>query len=223
MNTSVARTGNHGKASLIGSLALVGIAVLGSGILPDAVQAQVNIQVGIALPPPIVFAAPPEVIVLPGSYVYVAPDLAEEMYFVDGWWWRPWQGRWYRSQYYDRDWGPYSSVPSFYGNVHQGWRDDYRDHRWSGQAWDYQRMPHARVEQNWNTWKSTNYWESQQTWGVKDYRGHSRGNDRKQANPQKHDGQGHDEMKQQSQHGGGEKDSKHGSREHGKNGKGDKD
>lgn len=223
MNTSFARTGNHGKAGLVGSLALVCVAVLGSGILPDAVQAQVNIQVGIALPPPVVFAAPPEVIVLPGSYVYVAPDLAEEMYFVDGWWWRPWQGRWYRSQYYDRDWGPYSSVPSFYGSVRQGWRDDYRDHRWSGQAWNYQRMPHARVEQNWNTWKSTNYWESQQTWGVQDYRGHSRGNDRQQAPSQHHDGQRDDDMKKQSQHGGGGKDSKHGSREHGKKEKGDKD
>ncbi|MBF0559497.1 MAG: hypothetical protein HQL08_12045, partial [Nitrospirae bacterium] len=58
-------------------------------------MAGINIDIGIALPPPVVFAAPPELIVLPGTYVYVAPDIADDIFFYNGWWWRPWEGRWY--------------------------------------------------------------------------------------------------------------------------------
>ena len=44
------------------------------------------------LPPPIPFAAPPELIVLPETYVYVAPDIDADIFFWNGWWWRPWEG-----------------------------------------------------------------------------------------------------------------------------------
>ncbi|MCG7852783.1 MAG: hypothetical protein MIO92_09700, partial [Methanosarcinaceae archaeon] len=59
------------------------------------------------LPPPIPFAAPPELIVLPETYVYVAPDIDVDLFFWNGWWWRPWEGRWFRSRNYNRDWGYY--------------------------------------------------------------------------------------------------------------------
>ncbi|HXC52020.1 MAG TPA: hypothetical protein VN634_14120 [Candidatus Limnocylindrales bacterium] len=143
-------------------------------VLPQAADAQISVSIGIPLPPPIVFAAPPELVVLPGSYVYVAADLAEDVYFVDGWWWRPWQGHWYRSHSYDRGWDRYSSVPSFYGGVNHGWRNDYRERRWQGHDWNYQRMPQQRVASNWSSWKSNNYWDSQQHWGVPDMQQQSR-------------------------------------------------
>src|SRR3954470_21285380 len=76
-------------------------------------SAQVHVSVGIGLPPPVTFAAPPELVPLPGTYVYAVPDYGEDIYFADGWWWRPWHGHWYRSHYYDRDWQNYSSVPYF--------------------------------------------------------------------------------------------------------------
>ena len=145
---------------------LVGITVLSLSILAMPAGAQVNIQVGIPLPPPLIFSAPPQLVVLPETYVYVVPDIPEDVFFVDGWWWRPWQGHWYRSQYYDRDWGYYPSVPSFYREVPQEWRHEYRDHQWRGQPWNYERVPHEQVERNWNTWKHDRYWENHQTWGV---------------------------------------------------------
>ena len=117
------------------------------------------------------FVAPPQVVVLPGYDIYVAPDIVEEIYFVDGYWWRPWQGRWYRSASYDNGWGYYEGVPYFYTNVRQGWRDDYHNHRWEGQDWNYQRMSSQRVEQNWSSWKSNNYWQGQQNWGVPNMKG----------------------------------------------------
>jgi hypothetical protein len=165
------------KTKHLGIQTLLGIATLCPALLATPVVAQVSVQVAFPAPPPIVFAAPPVVVVLPGFNIYVAPDIAEEVYFVDGFWWRPWQGRWYRSQYYDRGWDSYSSVPSFYGSVHQGWRDDYRNHRWQGEEWNYERMPHQRVEQNWSSWKSSNYWQGQKNWGVPNMKGKHAGRD----------------------------------------------
>ncbi len=83
-------------------------------VFPLRSMAQVGISVNIGLPPPIAISAAPDVIVLPDTDdVYVVPDLDIDLFFWNGWWWRPWQGRWYRSQYYDRGWVYYRSVPSF--------------------------------------------------------------------------------------------------------------
>jgi hypothetical protein len=135
--------------------------------LPTMVRADVNVV--IALPPPIVFAAPPELIVLPDTYVYVVPDAEAEIFFYNGWWWRPWEGRWYRSYYYNRGWGYYSGVPSFYFDVDPGWRGYYRDRSWYGHRWDYERIPNQRLHQNWKGWQNNRHWEKSGTWGVQSY------------------------------------------------------
>lgn len=115
--------------------------------IPIPTLAQVSINIGIPLPPPIVFSAPPEVVLLPHTGVYVAPDLAVDLFFFDGWWWRSWEGRWYRSQNYRSGWGHYNGVPSFYGRVPPRWRDDYRAHRWNGHEFHYQRLSHSEFQQ----------------------------------------------------------------------------
>jgi hypothetical protein len=153
------------KSQHLVRLAFLGVMAVSPMITAHTARAQVGVSVGISLPP-IQFVAAPELVVLPGSYVYVAPDLAVDLYFVDGWWWRPWQGHWYRSHSYDNGWGYYGEVPSFYGGVDHGWRDNYRDHHWQGQSWNYERMPQQRVVSNWSSWRSTNYWQSHQSWGV---------------------------------------------------------
>ena len=54
-------------------------------VVPIPTMAQIDINVGISLPPPIVFQAPPEVIVMPDtSSVYVVPDINAEMFFWNG-------------------------------------------------------------------------------------------------------------------------------------------
>lgn len=136
--------------------------------LPVTVKAMGRVEVGVSipLPPPIVFAAPPEVVVIPETYVYVVPDIDVDIFFYDGWWWRPWQGRWYRSQSYSSGWAHYQNVPSFYGGIHAGWRNDYRERRWRGNPWNYQRIPHQQVQQNWSNWEKNRHWEKQNNWGV---------------------------------------------------------
>ena len=103
---------------------LVALVIVG----PIPTMAAVDISIGISLPPPIVFRAPPDVIVMPDTHnVYVVPDIDVDMFFWNGWWWRLWEGRWYRSHYYNRGWGYYNKVPSFYFDVDPGWRGYYRD------------------------------------------------------------------------------------------------
>ena len=138
-------------------------------IVPITTMAGVHVGVGISLPS-IVFAAPPEVVVMPDTDdVYVAPDIDADLFFWNGWWWRPYGGGWYRSHYYDRGWGYYNNVPSFYFDVDPGWRGYYRDHNWSGHRWDYDRISYGRLQQNWNSWHNNRYWEKQGTWGVQNY------------------------------------------------------
>ena len=151
-------------------LMLLGLVLFGLGMLALPAGAQVNVQVQIQMPPALIFSSPPQVVVLPGTYIYVVPDIDQDVFFFEGWWWRPWNGHWYRSQYYDRGWGYYSSTPGFYREVPQDWRNEYRSHQWRGQPWQYERIPHDQVQKNWNSWERDKYWEKQKSWGVQGYK-----------------------------------------------------
>jgi hypothetical protein len=138
---------------------------------PLQVMAQVNINVNIGLPPLVTFAGPPEVIVLPDTDdVYVVPYIEVDLYFWNGWWWRLWEDRWYRSRYYDRGWAYYRHFPRFYYDVDPSWRVYYREREWRGYRWDYERVPDRRLRQNWRSWHNHGYWQKQKTWGVENYR-----------------------------------------------------
>lgn len=140
-------------------------------ILPQPLRAEVNINIGFGLPEPVYFERPPEVIVLPDTRnVYVVPESEYELFFWNGWWWRPWQGRWYRSRSYNRGWAYYNNIPSFYYDVDPDWRDYYRARNWSGHRWNYERIPHQRLQSNWKQWHDNQYWQRNRTWGVEDYR-----------------------------------------------------
>jgi hypothetical protein len=60
-----------------------------ASVVPVPTMAQVGISVSIGLPPPIVFAEPPAVIVIPETYVYVVPYIDVDLFFWNGWWWPP--------------------------------------------------------------------------------------------------------------------------------------
>lgn len=136
-------------------------------VFPLPARAGVDVGVNISLPLPIVFVAPPQLIVLPETDIYVVPAVEVDIFFYDGWWWRPWEGGWYRSRHYDSGWSYYEQVPSFYSDIPSNWRNEYREHRWRGNQWNYQPIPHQEVQQNWSVWQKSGYWEKQQTWGVK--------------------------------------------------------
>ena len=132
---------------------------------PVSAMAGVSIQVNIPLPPPIIFSVPPVPVVIPETDVYAVPDVREDIFFYGGWWWRPWEGRWYRSHYHDRGWAYYKGVPSFHRNIPPGWRDNYQNRQWKGHQWEHQRVPHQELQRNWQSWQKNRHWE-QKTWGV---------------------------------------------------------
>ncbi|MBN1665396.1 MAG: hypothetical protein JW943_17505 [Deltaproteobacteria bacterium] len=143
-------------------------------VFPAPTTARVNVGVSISLPPLIVSSGPLELVVIPETYVYAAPDLDDDIYFYNGWWWRPWQGRWYRSRNYNSRWTYYSGVPSFQRSIPSHWRHDYRDRQWKGRTWEHQRIPHQQVQRNWRTWEKKRHWERQNTWGVQGMRPQTR-------------------------------------------------
>lgn len=144
-----------------GAMLAIVTALCISACLPPA---SVDVGISVPLPPPILFSGPPEMVVLPDTDVYVAPDYNQDVYFYGGWWWRPWGGRWYRSLNYDSGWEFYNGVPGWYGGVYPHWRDNYRNHMWGGQRWDYHPVPYGDVRTNWKTWHDTGHY--QQNWGT---------------------------------------------------------
>ena len=126
-------------------------------LYPTSGRAGVNVNIGIGFPPPIVFEAPPPVVVVPGQpYVYYVPDIRVDLFFYSGYWYRPYEGHWYRSRHYDRGWAyvdprrvprPLYHLPP-----------DYR-HR-SGYE-----VPHGELNHNWSKWQKERYWDHYQGQG----------------------------------------------------------
>lgn len=168
-------------------------------VFPIPTMARVDLDVSVSLPPLIVFAAPPEVVVLPETYVYVVPDADVDIFFYNGWWWRPWEGRWYRSRDYNSGWVHYSKVPSFYRQIPSDWRNDYREHHWKGHQWNHQRIPHQDVQQTWKSWEKSKYWEKQKAWGVQGLQHQTRSQQHREVGPQTRGSQTQ-HLQQQPQH-----------------------
>ncbi|HNZ64283.1 MAG TPA: hypothetical protein PKJ10_00485 [Smithella sp.] len=135
--------------------------------MPVSAIADVRVHVNIPLPPPIFFPAPPQLVVIPETDVYVVPDAREDIFFYGGWWWRPWNNRWYRSQHYDRGWAYHPNPPYFHRSIPSDWRYSYRNHSWKGYRWEPQRTHHQDIQRNWNVWQKDRYWEKQR-YGVRE-------------------------------------------------------
>jgi hypothetical protein len=175
---------NKMKKLLVGTLFLALVLVL-----PVPTMARVNVNVGISLPP-IVFGGPPELVVIPETNVYAVPGVDADIYFYGGWWWRPWEGQWYRSRNYDSGWGYYQGRPSFYRSVPSDWRNNYKENRWKGHPWNQQRVPHQQVQQNWRGWEKNKHWEKQNSWGVQGLKKSGKQSQQPSRNVQQHEQQG---------------------------------
>jgi hypothetical protein len=78
------------------------IVVLLAAFLAGTAPAGVNVNVNIGVPlPQVVVAAPPEMAVIPGTYVYIATDVNADLMFYRNNWYRPHGGGWYVSLNYN--------------------------------------------------------------------------------------------------------------------------
>ncbi len=134
-------------------LFVLGVLVLAYGLflLPKS-YAGVHVNVGINLPV-FAFPAPPPMVVIPGTYAYYAPDVDVDIFFYQGYWYRPYEGRWFRARGYDGPWlhiGP-SRVPRVVVDL----PPDYRHHVRPG----YERIPYGQFRKNWRRWEREKYWD----------------------------------------------------------------
>jgi hypothetical protein len=53
-------------------------------VVPIPTMARADAGRSISLPPPIVFAAPPELVVIPETNVYAVPDIDVDIFFYNG-------------------------------------------------------------------------------------------------------------------------------------------
>jgi hypothetical protein len=118
-------------------------------------MAGIHIGVNIPLPPAFVFSAPPELVVIPGTYVYYSPDVDFDLFFYGGYWYRPNEGYWYRSVSYGGPWVYAESVPSVLLRVPRDFRVITRGHR---------RIPYGELHRHWRAWQRGRYWE-RHNWG----------------------------------------------------------
>ena len=114
----------------------------------------VSVGVSIGLPPPVEFAEPPDVVVVPSgnTYVYMVPD-QEGFYFLGGFWYRFYEGNWFRATAYGGPWihlyrnrVPLAIVnvpPGYYHHLPPGYyRVHYNDLHTHWRDWDHQRHWH---------------------------------------------------------------------------------
>jgi hypothetical protein len=126
-------------------------AAAGLLIAPSPGRAEVNVSITVPLPP-LVLPAPPGLIVIPGTYVYYPPEVGVNIFFYQGYWYRPYQGGWYRANGYNGPWhtlNPYR-VPRALIRVPQDYRRMPPVH---------ERLPYSTVRHNWRTWENERHWD----------------------------------------------------------------
>lgn len=119
-------------------------------------EARVDVSVGINIPA-YRFSAPPSVVVIPGTYAYFAPDADVDIVFYQGYWYRPYEGRWYRARGYNGPWGYLAParVPRVLIELPPNYRHVYRDHS---------RIKYGDFHRNWGKWERNRYWEKDERW-----------------------------------------------------------
>ncbi len=114
--------------------------------------AEVSVNVGVNLPA-YTFEAPPEMVVIPGTYAYTVPDAGVDIIFYHDYWYRPFEGGWYRSRGYNGPWRSIARhrVPGFFYHL----PPDYRHHHPG-----YDRIRYGDFRNHWRGWERNKHWHS---------------------------------------------------------------
>ena len=148
--------------------------------------AAVDVDVNIAVPSPMEFAEPPDVVVVPSgtAYVYMVPDMPG-LYFYNNFWYRFYEDHWYRSRIYNGRWDYIQThrvprfvldvPPDYYGSLPPG----------------YYRIHYGDLHRNWRVWDRGRHW-NRYDWYKREHgrRGHDRGRDLRDGGRGPHDGRG---------------------------------
>ena len=139
-------------------LAGAGLSSQGCVVAPSGrVVPVARAEVVFPLPPPLVIPAPPQLVIVPGTNIYVAPDIEGDLVFQQGFWWRPYNGHWYRSRSYRGPWDhiEHERVPPAIFGLPPGFRHQYHDHP---------RISHEEVERTWERREHEHHEEGHHDW-----------------------------------------------------------
>ncbi len=104
-------------------------------------------------PPAYTLPAPPEVLPVPGTYAYYVPGINVDIFFYQGYWYRPYGAYWYRAHSYNGPWvyipGPH--VPRVFVALPPGWRRVPPG---------YHPIPHHELQRNWQRWERERHWDN---------------------------------------------------------------
>jgi hypothetical protein len=156
------------KKEALTALSVVGMMLLIGMSYPSGATAGVNIGINIPPPPPLVIPAPPPMFVIPRTYIYFPPEVDVDIFFYQGYWYRPYQGYWYRSGTYNGKWVYITPerVPRALINLPP-------NHRRVPPR--YQHIPHGHLKKNWRAWERDKHWEKH---GGKEWHGEKWEDDR---------------------------------------------
>ncbi|MBI4849703.1 MAG: hypothetical protein HY808_14230 [Nitrospirae bacterium] len=115
-------------------------------------DAEVNVNINIGPPPVFAIPAPPEVIVIPGTYVYFVPDIDVDIIFYHGYWYRPHRDHWYRAGSYNGPWDYIvrERMPVVILNLPPDFRHKPPRHS---------RIPYGHLKKNWSGWEKERHWD----------------------------------------------------------------
>ena len=160
------------KKCLLTGVVLCSVLILPGLVLTAPAAAGVRIDIGVAFPP-IFIPAPPALIMIPGTPVYYPPAVGVDLFFYNGYWYRPHLGRWYIAGHFNGPWshltigsvpGVLVSLPLTHRRVHPG-------------------PPHGMFWERWQTRERDWFWDRDERGrfdgnrGKGKHRGHGRGRD----------------------------------------------
>ena len=102
-------------------------------------------------PPPFQMSGQPELMPIPGRYVYFVSDIDVDIFFYHGKWYRPYKDHWFRSGSYNGPWDRIRDVP----DPLQDLPADYRSSIPRG----YFNVPYDELSDNWERWEREKYWD----------------------------------------------------------------
>ncbi|MBI5805329.1 hypothetical protein HZA73_04720 [candidate division TA06 bacterium] len=123
--------------------------LLASGLWSLALaEVNVNINVGI---PVVRISSDPLMTVIPGTYIYFITESSEDIFFYQGYWWRPYKGRWHRANGFN---GPWTFVKP--GRVPPGMLK--LPSSWRNLPPGHPSLKHSQVKNSWKQWEKEKHW-----------------------------------------------------------------
>lgn len=125
----------------LATLAAAGIIL---GLAASAAASDINIDIGLGIPsvkPPIVFTTPPQLVVVPGSSVYYAPEMPANVFFYKGRYYTTVNNSWSMAPAHNGPWAviqigrvppPVLSVPVEYYKIPPGQMKKKGPPPWAG-------------------------------------------------------------------------------------------